>query len=208
MTGTFGRRGSGSSASHDLQSSLASRLRARTASLGSTLFFLTWKQRVTPLGRSISALRASGRRTSGSDCGSWPTPQASDFMGGPDIRRDNGRPNSTMATMATMASWPTPMAGTPARNGYNEAGNTDSSRKTVFLCGVDLVGAGITADPNWSGPVRLTASGEIRTGSSAEMVSGGRLNPEHPRWLIGLPPAWDDCAVTAMRSLPRKRRKS
>jgi len=27
--------------------------------------------------------------------------------------------------------WPTPMAGTPARNGYNEAGNTDSSRKTV-----------------------------------------------------------------------------
>ncbi len=29
--------------------------------------------------------------------------------------------------------WPTPMAGTPARNGNNEAGNTDSSRKTVEL---------------------------------------------------------------------------
>lgn len=27
--------------------------------------------------------------------------------------------------------WPTPMAGTPAQNGYNEAGNNDSSRKTV-----------------------------------------------------------------------------
>jgi hypothetical protein len=30
-------------------------------------------------------------------------------------------------------SWPTPMAGTPAQKGYNEAGNNDSSRKTVAL---------------------------------------------------------------------------
>lgn len=29
--------------------------------------------------------------------------------------------------------WPTPMAGTPAQKGYNEAGNNDSSRKTVAL---------------------------------------------------------------------------
>lgn len=31
------------------------------------------------------------------------------------------------------SSWPTPMAGTPAQNGNNEAGNTDSSRKIVAL---------------------------------------------------------------------------
>jgi hypothetical protein len=31
--------------------------------------------------------------------------------------------------------WPTPMAGTPAQKGYNEAGNTDSSRKTTALVG-------------------------------------------------------------------------
>ena len=30
-------------------------------------------------------------------------------------------------------SWPSPMAGTPAQHGYNEAGNTDSSRRTVAL---------------------------------------------------------------------------
>lgn len=30
-------------------------------------------------------------------------------------------------------SWPSPMAGTPKQKGYNEAGNTDSSRKTVWL---------------------------------------------------------------------------
>jgi hypothetical protein len=80
--------------------SLASRLRPRLASLGSTLFTLTWKDRVTPSGRLIYALRASAPRTSG-----------------------NG-----------FSSWPTPMAGTPAQKGYNEAGNTDSSRKTVALC--------------------------------------------------------------------------
>lgn len=31
--------------------------------------------------------------------------------------------------------WPTPMAGTPAQHGYNEAGNTGSSRATVALAG-------------------------------------------------------------------------
>ena len=38
-------------------------------------------------------------------------------------------------TAASLAGWPTPMAGTPARNGNNEAGNNDSSRKTVALAG-------------------------------------------------------------------------
>lgn len=61
-SGTCGPRSSTSSRSAALQSSLESRLRQRLGSSGSILFKLTWKERVTPSGRRICALRASAWR--------------------------------------------------------------------------------------------------------------------------------------------------
>ena len=269
MSGISGRTSSNSSRSVALQMCLGSRLRARTALRGSTLFTLTWKQRDTPSGRSISALRASARRTSDSVCSlplnPWPTPNARDFKCGPQetyaersgttkgdslsnlvtavlaswstpraedaessgMRWGRGvadtlTAQTSLASWATpkasdgrgeayepdpdcrrvemrkqvsLAGWPTPMAGTPAQNGNNEAGNNDSSRRTVDLC----------TPPN--GPARLTATGQLLIGSSAETASGGQLCPGHSRWLMALPSVWDDCAVMAMQSL-RKSPKS
>lgn len=189
-SGTYGPLSSISSESAALTASLASRLRARTDWLGSTLYKLTWKRRATPSGRSIPALRASARRISDNDCTGWPTPCQQDGpKGGPSQGTDR-LPNAVQ-----LSGWPTPMAGTPAQNGNNEAGNNDSSRKTVELATTQI-------------PARLTASGDLLTGSTAGMPSGGRLSPRHSRWLMGLPPEWDDCAVMAMQSMPRKRKAS
>lgn len=106
-SGTSGRRGTTSSASADLQRSLASRLRAGMASTGSTLFTLTWTALATPSGLLICALRASGRRTSDSDRGSWPTPTVSrvDYQNKPD-----GRSILKLPGVAKLAHWPTPQA--------------------------------------------------------------------------------------------------
>ena len=83
-SGTYGRRGTGSSRSSALQLSLESRLRARTQILGSTLYKMTWKPWVTPSGRFRFRLRASVRRTSETGSTGWPalpTPTARDYRG-------------------------------------------------------------------------------------------------------------------------------
>ena len=75
-SGTFGLPSTISSVSANLQSCLENRLRAKTASIGSPLYDLTWKALGMPSGLPICALRASGRRISASGCFSYPTPRA------------------------------------------------------------------------------------------------------------------------------------
>ena len=102
-SGTYGPPSSTSSNSASLQSSLESRLPARLDSRGSTLFKLTWTHRVTPQGRSISALRASGLRTSVSVYSGVPTPCGQDGpKGGP------GQGADQLPGAAALAAVPSP----------------------------------------------------------------------------------------------------
>ena len=105
-SGIYGRHGFTLSASVNLTTSLVNRLQQRTALLGSTLYKLTWKQRATPGGQSIYALRASVRRTSGNDCGylqSWPTPCSQDGPNGGPAQGVDRLPGA-----AALAAWQTP----------------------------------------------------------------------------------------------------
>lgn len=79
-----GRIGFNSSASFALQRSLGNRLRQRLDTAGSTLFKLTWREPITPLGRRYLERAVSVRRTSGRDCTSVPTPCAQHAEGSPE----------------------------------------------------------------------------------------------------------------------------
>lgn len=100
-SGTYGQHGNGLSSSANLQRSLANRLQAKTQSLGSSLFRLTWKEWVLPSGRSLSRLRASVLRTSATERISWPTPTTpSGGQKNPEGTTETGRrPNGTKATV-------------------------------------------------------------------------------------------------------------
>lgn len=145
---TCGPSGSTSSASADLGSSLANRLKRRFATGGSTLFKMTWKESATPSGRSVCLLRASAHRTSDNDSGSWPTPDAAAGnltdstwearRAAAAARHGNNGFGLTIAQAAALAPWPTTTTadavGT-ARHGYMNDGRERSAatpRKDVL----------------------------------------------------------------------------
>jgi len=68
-SGTYGRIGSILYGHCDLTPSLVSKLKQQLTTGGSTLFKMTWKEKVTLSRQSVSLLRASGLRTSGNDSG-------------------------------------------------------------------------------------------------------------------------------------------
>lgn len=145
----------------------------------------------------------------------WPAPTKGNADGSQQAnasptgkREDGSKATVALPAIARLAGWPTPMAGTPAQKGYNEAGNTDSGRKTAALCGAAVAGHGLALPEHWSGPARLTASGELQIGSTAETTGGGQLNPKFYFWLQGFPPEWESSAPQETRFASRKRSRS
>ena len=136
-SGTYGRRSSTSSSSAALQSSLASKLRVLTDSAGSTLYTLTWKERATPSGLRICALRASGHRTSASGSTGWPTAAAArDWKDG---HEQDVPINALLGRTVWLTGWPTPVVN-------DETGSTHAYGKDKQIM-LKLSGAARLTDP-------------------------------------------------------------
>lgn len=224
-SGTYGPHSSTSSESAVLQKCLENRLRARTVSPGWSLYKLTWKQRATPSGRPICALRASPipkqrgewaehiyASVSIGEPAGWATPTTRDHKDGTAESCQNVPVNALLGRQVHLAGWPTPMAGTPAQNGNNAAGNNDSSRRTVSLAGWPTAtaqdaarGTGTIRPHDTGKPLPQVAS---LTGSPAGTESSGRLRAGHSRWLMRIPAEWESCAPLATRSTKRPRKRS
>ena len=183
-------------------------------------------------GPPICALRASARRTcANASTGLEPYPMPRTPTGGAESaarKRELGRTESgggDLASVALLAIYPSPSVGDAMGSRQNPEGTTpggkrpDGSKAQVGLQTVARLACYATprAEDAESAGMRhsrgvadtLTAQvGQDLTSSTSATEKCGVLNPALSRWLMGLPPEWDACAVTAMPSSRKSRPRS
>jgi len=123
-------------------------------------------------------------------------------------RKKEGKSGGLMklGTTVQLTGWPT--ATTRDYKGANSVENTIKKLESGKRAHMGQLANHVPVQMTVDCPARLTATGEMQIGSGAEIKSGGQLNPALPRWLMGLPPEWCDCAVSATPSSRPKRKRS
>ena len=130
----------------------------------------------------------------------WPTCTATDALKQGVV---SPRPGAMgLSETAPLAGWAT----ASARDWKDSAGMATEAVNPDGSSRVRLDQLPRQAQLAKDGPARLTASGELLTGSSAGMNGSGPLNPAHSRWLMGYPRIWDICGWNAMEKMKMGRK--
>lgn len=204
-TGISGPTSSGSSQPCGLGSSCGSRLQAAMPCDGSMEYSLTWRERVTPAGRRICALRASTRRTSDSGSGGlhgYPTPNA--MTGGATSRSGDRIDEPLYGAMGKMLTG----YDTPQHRDYRQS--TRSKQGLVPAMARAFAGHGTPGAHDDKGaakpgqrrgqltefqtPGPTSPSSPAATPGQTAARSCGVLAPALSRWLMGYQPEHLTCA--------------
>jgi hypothetical protein len=219
--GTSGPPGSHSSVPSGPLSSWENRLRQQLEQVGSTECLLTWREKVTPAGRSLSQLVPLTRLIEEIECGLWPTPTSLS----PARNGNNEAGNSAgLVAIRNHALWATPTsrdhfpAHTPEyiaekkAQGHGMSNLNDMVALWATPCTRDWKSdrskkssEEIYGSKGRPLPRQVMEAGEITLGSPELTEKPGALNPAFVCWLMGFPPEWDACAPTAMPSSRKSR---
>jgi hypothetical protein len=233
MKGISGRKLLGSSASADLQRSLANKLRARlNGSVSCEVIWMPWD---TPWGLCQSRPQARARTISEIDIGLWPTVVANDDNKTPEAHlamkqrmgeRDGTGANRTaitslqvMTKAIALGLWPTATATASDHKSRSASQatlerNARPLREVVFaLWSTIRASDGEKGGPNQSfgaggSPLPSQVSTIGNTLNAPTENGGGSLHPEFAGWEMGYPPEWISCAPSETRSTLARRRRS
>jgi hypothetical protein len=165
--------------------------------------------------------QANGALSADVSLAGWPTPVVNDATGSQYAysQGNHDKPVLKLPGTVQMAGWPTPTVGnaegSQSFEGLSVTGRTPDGRNVAVSLNHTTSMAGWATpttensvrseafrkgrEPNPMevaiGPARITASGQMLTGSTAAMESGGQLNPSFSRYLMGLPIDWDIAAL-------------